>query len=323
MSRLWAHCKQLWPRYTLLPALPLPLYLVFMATQGMLRWDHVALTLLFIFLAYAHQKTKPFLLAFMGFFLVGIVYDSGRFIRDLGVTESRVINCGLVEFERHWFGFTDGVQRVALQDYFFAHHHPFADGFFAIPYGSFIAVMVLYAIYLYFTDRRACTRFSWAFFVLNIMGILTYHLLPTAPPWYLHKYGCAIHLDIPEYEGNALARVDVMTGLYYFRGFYGRAAEVFGALPSLHVAYPLLMVLESWRRHRWAARAGFVFWFVWMCCAAVYLDHHWITDLVMGWGYAVAVFYFLRWLIPVEAPAVPAPAPVPTGPSPTSDQRGG
>jgi membrane-associated phospholipid phosphatase len=83
------------------------------------------------------------------------------------------------------------------------------------------------------------------------------------------------------------------------------------------------MVLESWRRHRWAARAGFVFWFVWMCCAAVYLDHHWITDLVMGWGYAVAVFYFLRWLIPVEAPAVPAPAPVPTGPSPTSDQRGG
>jgi inositol phosphorylceramide synthase catalytic subunit len=297
---LWTHSKALWPRYTLLPVIPLPLYTAFMASQGMLRWDHVALTVIFVGLAYAHPKTKAFLVAFMGFFLTGIVYDAGRFIRDLGVTEERVINCGLYKFERAWFGIVSAGQRITLQDYFLSHNHPAADAFFALPYGCFIGVTALYAFYLWFVDRRACSRFSWAFFVLNMMGILTYHLLPCAPPWYLHKYGCAIHLTIPEYEGDALARIDVMTGLYYFRGFYGRAAEVFGALPSLHVAYPLLMVFESWRNHRWPVSAGFVLWFLWMCCAAIYLDHHWLTDLVMGWAYALAVFFLLRRLIPVE-----------------------
>jgi len=307
MNPVWAHFKRIWPRYTLLPALPLPLYTAAMAALGELRWDHVVITAVFLVLAYAHPRTKQFLVAFMGFLLVALVYDAGRFIRDLGVTEARVINCGLYEFEKAWFGVMDGGQKVALQDYFQVHHHPVADAIFAVPYGVFIAVSALYAVYLFLTDQRACARFSWAFLVLNLMGMLTYHLLPCAPPWYTHKYGCTIRLDVAEYEGNALARVDVMTGLYYFRGFYGRASEVFGALPSLHVAYPLLIVFEGWRRHRWPGRAVTLVYFAWMCCAAVYLDHHWLTDLVMGWAYAAIVFVALVKLLPdlEKAPARP------------------
>ena len=31
-----------------------------------------------------------------------------------------------------------------------------------------------------------------------------------------------------------------------------------------------------------------------MCFAAVYLDHHWIIDIVLGLVYAVLTFLFLR-----------------------------
>jgi hypothetical protein len=301
VRRALAHCRSLWPRWPLLPALPMPLYTAVVAWRGQLRWDHLAITAIVLTLAYAHRWTKQLLLSFLGFPLVAVLYDSGRFFRDLGITESRVANCGLSAFERAWFGFSNGGARVTLQDYFLVHHHPVADAFFAAPYAVFLAVPLAYAVYLFLRDPRACARFSWGFFALNVLGMLTYHLLPAAPPWYLHKYGCAIHLGVTEYEGDALARVDAMTGLAYFKGFYGRASEVFGALPSLHVAFPLLIILEGWRRHRWPFRGASVFFFVWMCCAAVYLDHHWITDLALGAAFAVGVFLALARLAPSRA----------------------
>ncbi|MBI5548727.1 MAG: phosphatase PAP2 family protein [Deltaproteobacteria bacterium] len=311
MNRIWAHLRSLWPRYPLLPSLPLPAYCLLMAAMGMLRWDHLVLAGIFLVLAYAHRRTQQFLVAFMGFFAIALLYDSGRFIRNLGVSEDRVFNCGMHELELAWFGLTDGHARVTLQDYFQVHHHPALDLFFAVPYGVFIAVSVLYSAYLFFIDKRACQRFGWAFFVLNVFGIVTYHLMPAAPPWYFHKFGCAIQLDVSAYEGNALARVDAMTGLYYFRGFYGRAAEVFGALPSLHVAYPLLMVFDGWRRNGRVSRGLSLFYFVWMCCAAVYLDHHWIPDLLLGWAYTGVVFVALRKLMP-DAAAEPQLGPAPS-----------
>ncbi|MGC4114988.1 MAG: phosphatase PAP2 family protein [Myxococcales bacterium] len=301
MKRALAHCRSLWPRWPLLPALPMPLYSALVALQGQLRWDHLAMTAIVLTLAYAHRRTKQLLLAFVGFPLVAVVYDAARFIRDWGVTEPRVLGCGLQRFERTWFGLWDGGLRVTMQDYFLAHHHPAADLFFAAPYAVFLAVPLAFAVYLFVRDPRACARFSWGFFALNVLGMLTYHALPATPPWYLHRYGCAIHLGATEFEGAALARVDAMTGLSYFHAFYGRASEVFGALPSLHVAFPLLIVLEGWQRQRWPFRAASLFFFAWMCCAAVYLDHHWIADLALGCVYAVGVFAALRRLMPARA----------------------
>jgi membrane-associated phospholipid phosphatase len=34
-----------------------------------------------------------------------------------------------------------------------------------------------------------------------------------------------------------------------------------------------------------------------MCGAAVYLDHHWILDVVVGVGYALVVFAVFRMLL--------------------------
>jgi membrane-associated phospholipid phosphatase len=285
----------------LIPALPLTAYCVLMGAMGILRWDHVLVAGSFLVLAYAHDLTRRFLLSFMGFYAIALLYDSGRFLSDLGVTEARVINCGLYEVERSLFGFTDGGQRVTVQDYFQSHHALAADAFFAVPYATFLAVSVLFAVWLFLKDPKAATRFSWAFFILNVLGTLTYHLAPRAPPWYLHRYGCAIHLDVAAYEGSALARVDALTGLYYFRGFYSRSTEILGALPSLHVAYPLALVLEGWRRLAKPGRGLAVFYFAWMCGAAVYLDHHWMFDVLLGWSYAVIAFAAMRRIVPVEA----------------------
>jgi len=69
---------------------------------------------------------------------------------------------------------------------------------------------------------------------------------------------------------------------------------VFGAVPSLHVAYPLLMLIEGFRRHRWLGRVLLVWFYLSMCFAAVYLDHHWVFDIVLGSIYTVVISSLMR-----------------------------
>jgi inositol phosphorylceramide synthase catalytic subunit len=129
---------------------------------------------------------------------------------------------------------------------------------------------------------------------LNVLGFLTYHVYPAAPPWYFHKYGCIVDLHAHASPGPNLLRVDDMMGIGYFTGFYGRSSDVFGAVPSLHVAYPLLMAIEGWKRHGLWVRAGLVGFYLWMCSAAVYLDHHWVIDIVLGSIYTCVVAVAIR-----------------------------
>jgi membrane-associated phospholipid phosphatase len=67
-------------------------------------------------------------------------------------------------------------------------------------------------------------------------------------------------------------------------------------------------VTEGWRLHRALGRTLLVAFYVWMCCAAVYLDHHWVIDVVLGSGYALAtalgIRQVTRWRVAAPAPAV-------------------
>ena len=89
-------------------------------------------------------------------------------------------------------------------------------------------------------------------------------------------------------------------GVAYFKAVYGRSNDIFGAMPSLHVSYPVLMFLEGWR---WLAvpgrclLAGFA---ALMCFAAVYLDHHWIVDVLMGLALSSVAYVMISRLVPDE-----------------------
>jgi len=302
--KLWSHARRLWPRFTLAPAAPFWAWAAFWAVRGQLRWDHVAMAVLVTVLAYSSAKTKRLFVGLLPVGLVGLFYDAMRFVKNVGLSPSTVHVCDLRAAELRWFGVGADSSRVTLQDWFQAHASIGLDIVCAIPYGTFIIVVLAYAIFLFVTDFPALKRFTWGFLALNVVGFLTYHLYPAAPPWYYHQHGCAVDLGSAASAGPNLLRVDALMGLHYFGGFYGRSSDIFGAVPSLHVAYPLLMVFEGWRRHRALGRTLLVLFYAWMCVAAVYLDHHWVIDLVVGSGYVLAVVFATRkidrWL---RAPA--------------------
>jgi len=132
-------------------------------------------------------------------------------------------------------------------------------------------------------------RFTWCWFALNVAGFSTYHLFPAAPPWYFHAHGCAVDLSAQASEGVALARVDAWLSLPYFASMYGRASDVFGAMPSLHCAYALLIVVVGWGAFGLPLRIASVTFLALMCFGAVYLDHHWILDVLAGLAYCAVV----------------------------------
>jgi inositol phosphorylceramide synthase catalytic subunit len=287
--------RGLWPRWTLLPGAPFVLWALFWVFYGGLRWDHVALATVAPAVAYWGPRTKRLYLGLLPVALVGLLYDSMRFVKNWGLSESTVHVCDLRTAELRWFGVDVNGTAMTLQDWFLTHHHIVVDAICAIPYAGFIPVFVGYAIYLYFKDFSAQQRFTWTFLALNIAGFITYHVYPAAPPWYFHQYGCTVDLHAAASEGPNLARVDALMGIEYFKSFYGRSSDVFGAVPSLHVAYPLVIALEAWGRHRFFGRALSILFYVWMCFSAVYLDHHWVIDIALGSLYAVVAVLALRW----------------------------
>ena len=258
-----------------------------MTVRGTVRWDQVALAVAATVLAFVPGAAKRLLRGLLPLGLVGLTYDAMRFVEKVGVSESSVHVCDLRDFERRWFGVWSGGERITLHDWLQPRATAWLDLLAAVPYGAFLLVVVGYCIYLFVRDFQAQQRFGWGFFVVNLLGFVTYHLYPVAPPWYFHRYGCTVDLQAIASAGPNLMRVDAMLGMTYFAGLYGRASDVFGAVPSLHVAYPTLILAVGWRIHGPFGRALLVLFLVWMCSSAVYLDHHWVVDLIAGAAYAL------------------------------------
>jgi inositol phosphorylceramide synthase catalytic subunit len=282
MKRLVRHVRELWPGLGLWLPLPFVVWALACWVQGERRWELLVFAAGMPLLAYLNLPTKRLFLGIYPMALLGLVYDAMRFIQYAGITPERVHVCDLRAIDMRIASVAMDGTRVSVHDYFQASATPAMDLLCAVPYGIFMYVTLAFAVVLYVRDYARLKRFAWVFFFLNIAGFVTYHIYPAAPPWYYHSHGCAVDLATRASEGPNLARVDAWLGVPYFAGFYGRSNDVFGAVPSLHVGYPLMIVIYAWPMTRRLGRLAAVSFFLSMCFSAVYLDHHWIVDVILG-----------------------------------------
>jgi membrane-associated phospholipid phosphatase len=154
-------------------------------------------------------------------------------------------------------------------------------------------------------------RYVKAFSVLHGLAILCYVLLPVAPPWWVSLYGQT------QPSAQLLAQTHMtaaMDGAIVQR-MIQTAPMWFGAVPSLHGAYPVLFFLLAWRtRKPWLllsiALYGLLMWF-----ATVVLNQHYVIDLLAGALAALAAYrlapklYKIGWGEPPASPAKVLPNP--------------
>jgi hypothetical protein len=270
--------RRLWP-----PVAGL-LYIAAVGLLGGLRGDHVLVGLLG-FLDLYNEKSRLFLKVFFPFMLTGAIFDSMRYYYWQGIA-GRVRVAEPYLLERAWFG----VGGRTLNEIFLTHHWDVLDLACGFAYLFYVGEYLALALLLFFRGwlERAGT-FARCFLVVNVMGFATYFVYPAAPPWYVTQYGLGpARMDVRP-AAAAAHRFDALLGTHFFDQMYGRGVDVFGALPSLHVAYPLIAVILAFRvaELRWA-RWPTVLFFLLICLSAVYLQHHYVIDLVLGIAYALA-----------------------------------
>jgi membrane-associated phospholipid phosphatase len=285
----WRRLRALWPGLTILAPAPFLLHGAWSLSRGAFRWENGAMILVVCALFVGGARAKKLLLGAYPLGVVGLLYTSMKTVENVGVSPSRVHLCDLRSAELAVFGITAGGQRMTLQDWWQGHSAPALDVLCAVPYGTFLFAIVACAVWLYFRDYPRMQRFGWCYLAINVAGFVTYHLYPAAPPWYFHTHGCVVDIAAHATEGPNLARVDAWLGVPYFAGMYGRASDVFGAMPSLHVSYALLIALLAWPVARAPGRVASAAFFAVMCFGAVYLDHHWVIDVVAGVVYCLLV----------------------------------
>jgi membrane-associated phospholipid phosphatase len=274
---------------TLLASLPFLVHAAWAGAHRSLRPENALEVLLALAAVALAPRGKRFFAGVYPLALVGLVYDSMRGLQRLGMQPGDVHLCDLRAHEMAWFGITVDGHRGTLHDWLQVHSSPVLDRLCAVPYCTFIPVCIAFALWVSRRDYPRMLRFVWVFFALNIAGFVTYHLYPAAPPWYFHAHGCVVDLQAHASAGPNLARVDAWLGFHYFAAMYGRAADVFGAMPSLHCAYACLVAVVGWPAFRAPGRVASIAFYALMCFSAVYLDHHWVLDAIAGSLYCVTL----------------------------------
>jgi membrane-associated phospholipid phosphatase len=277
-------------------------YVLFIALMGGLRSDHIEIAALVLLDSY-NPKTRLFLRTFFPFILTGVVYDLMRYFYWQGI-EGHVHVAGPYLRDLTWFGIsapTNGlVQKVTPNEFFAIHHWTSLDLLCGFAYLVFVGEYLMTAFYLFFSRKFYwLKRFGWSFLMVNVMGFITYFIYPAAPPWYVSQYGLGpARMDIHP-TAAAAARFDQILGTHFFDQIYSRGVDVYGAYPSLHVTYPFLVMLTTFQITRLKrARVPAVAFYLLMCLSAVYLQHHYVVDILLGTAYATFTWIVLAKVFP-------------------------
>lgn len=155
------------------------------------------------------------------------------------------------------------------------------DFYFYVLYTLHFLLPLLCAILLW--KRRAAfyRPFLASFSALSLAAFLTYVIFPAAPPWMAAdqgRIGPLRHISLDVWSAMGVSHPALL---------YDKISpNLVAAVPSLHAAYPLLLLLFlgrsfGWRRVWWVS-----FYPVSVWVAVVYLGEHYVVDVILGVLYA-------------------------------------
>jgi hypothetical protein len=160
-------------------------------------------------------------------------------------------------------------------------------------YASYIFAVPVIMLTLWLRRSEALfRRMLRAFTVLNFAGLAIYVLYPAAPPWWVFENGFlqpTLDHSLPAgFKGSA-----TLSTIFHY------SANRFGAIPSLHGAHPVLLTLVlalHGAAYRWIGLSAAYTAAMWFAC--VFLNQHYVVDLLIGAALAPLAIRFAR--LPVE-----------------------
>ncbi|GIF15142.1 PAP2 superfamily protein [Actinoplanes teichomyceticus] len=202
----------------------------------------------------------------------------------------------MIDADRWMFGWMTGgeVPTVWLQQRLYVPDDvQWWEALVSMVYLSHFVASLGTAIVLWLVARHRWAQFMRRWFVLGLAGLATYFVYPAAPPWWAAVNGYLDH-SVPRLSlrgGQELG----MHGAFSIVKLGQAAANPVAAMPSLHTAYALMVVLFfalMVRKRWWPLLALYP---LAMTFTLVYSGEHYVIDVLVGWAYVVFAFTVV-WL---------------------------
>ncbi len=266
----------------------------FQLTIG-LRSDHYIFYFILIIGYYAHPISRRYVLGMSVFVLYTLLYDSHKVFPNYEYNPVHIE--GPFNLEKSLFGISTENGVLTPSGYFQVNSNSFLDVITGLFYLCWMPVPLLLATYLTFTNRVILFQFSIAFLVVNLFGWVIYYLYPTAAPWYVDLYGFEENFNIPG-DVAGLDRFDKFFGVTIFADLYTKASNVFAALPYMHSAYPIVALAYGLKNKMGWINIFFAIVMVGIWFAAVYTNHHYVIDVLLGIVVAIiGILFFEKVLL--------------------------
>jgi hypothetical protein len=271
----------------------LVLYFIYIDNLMKVRPDHAFLSLLIV--ALVLKNAKRFLLDWSPFILLWVAYDFMRGVADDNAGRIHILEPYLLErdlFRPLLHGLTPNDALLAFQqalgDAPLRHLlDAMASGFYAMHMAA--PIVLAWIFWNTLKDRGIFYRFMMALSLTTWISYATYFLYPAAPPWYVRDFGFVQPQAAFKGSGAGnLLHTDDWIGIPLFESVYKHLnPNKFAALPSLHAAFPLLILIYVLFRFRkkglWVLPYPLGVW-----ASAVYLDHHYVIDILLAVAYVLA-----------------------------------
>jgi len=137
-------------------------------------------------------------------------------------------------------------------------------------WNSEFTVIGLTLLWVYLRRHDTFTRFRNTILLANIIGLVGFVVMPTAPPWMFPAEG-------------------FVDGVNHSSALLQTLGNPYAAMPSLHAADALIVgwFLVATSRTIWA-KALWALWPVWVWFCVVATANHYLLDVLAGIGVAVA-----------------------------------
>jgi len=137
-------------------------------------------------------------------------------------------------------------------------------------WNSEFTVIGLALLWVYFRRNEAFTRFRNTILLANVLGLLGYVFLPTAPPRFFTSMGFTDTLS-------------TFGGLNHGSGLIEFASNPYAAMPSLHAADALIagVILAAVVRHPFW-KVVWLLWPAWVWFSVMATGNHFWLDVVAG-----------------------------------------
>lgn len=241
------------------------------------------------------RRTRRYLLDFVPFALLIVVYAESRGIAHL--LHPHPFYRPQLDLERLLFA--GHIPSVDLQHWLWSGTAQWYDHALVKVTKLHFIVPPLLAFVLWVRRRALFYRFAASMLVLSYAGALTFLVFPAAPPWAAAQTGLIdpiSKLPIPHDAVAASSLPSTMSSVSITRVV---AKNPYAAVPSLHGGYAFLVflfvALLLWKtRWRWLIPIAALYPLV-QSFAVVYTANHYIVDLLIGFAYAAAAVFGVRW----------------------------